>query len=50
MAKQGRLLRKTIVVIEGEKVATSTTGCRERGGVLFLHRYHPEADEKEIFL
>src|SRR5258707_11672225 len=38
MAKPRRLPKKTIVTIEGEKAATRTTGCRNRGSVIFRHR------------
>jgi hypothetical protein len=50
MAKPRRLPKKTIVTIEGEKAAAHTTECRKRGSVLFQHRYHPEAEEREAFL
>jgi hypothetical protein len=50
MAKSRRLLEKTIGTIEGEKAAICTIGRRMPGCVFFLHRYHPETGEREIFL
>jgi hypothetical protein len=47
---QAETASRKIVPIEGEKAADHTTGRRMPSSVLSPHRYHPAAEEKEVFL